>query len=65
MKSNYKACDIERPETNRITQDRVSGDDQAHTGGVSLLDQAKIDCEELGFAPKTEAFGNCVLKLMD
>ena len=65
VKSNYKACDIELPETNKITQDRVSGDDQAHTGGVSLLDQAKIDCEELGFAPKTEAFGNCVLKLMD
>lgn len=65
VKSNYKACGSELPETNKTTQDRVSGDDQAHTDGASPLDKAKIDCEELGFTPKTEAFGNCVLKLMD
>jgi hypothetical protein len=27
------------------------------------MDNAKRKCEELGFIPKTEAFGNCVLKL--
>ncbi len=30
---------------------------------TSEMDNAKKKCEELGFAPKTEAFGNCVLKL--
>jgi hypothetical protein len=30
---------------------------------TSEMDNAKRKCEELGFSPKTEAFGNCVLKL--
>jgi len=31
----------------------------------SELDKHKEFCEEIGFTPKTEGFGNCVLKLMD
>jgi hypothetical protein len=30
---------------------------------TSNLDNAKRKCEELGFRPNTESFGNCVLKL--
>jgi len=29
------------------------------------LDKHKKFCEEIGFTPKTEGFGDCVLKLMD
>jgi hypothetical protein len=29
------------------------------------MDAAKAECEGLGFKPKTEAFGNCVLKLTE
>ena len=31
----------------------------------SELDKHKEFCEEIGFTPKTEGFGDCVLKLMD
>ena len=31
----------------------------------SKLDKHKDTCKEIGFTPKTESFGNCVLKLMD
>ena len=31
----------------------------------SKLDKHKDFCKEIGFTPKTESFGNCVLKLMD
>ena len=31
----------------------------------SKLDEHKDTCKEIGFIPKTESFGNCVLKLMD
>jgi hypothetical protein len=30
---------------------------------TSNLDNAKRKCEELGFSPNTESYGNCVLKL--
>ena len=30
----------------------------------SELDKYKKFCEEIGFTPKTEGFGNCVLELM-
>ena len=29
------------------------------------LEKFKKECEELGFKPKTEKFGECVLKLLD
>jgi len=29
------------------------------------LEKFKKQCEELGFKPKTEKFGECVLKLME
>jgi hypothetical protein len=29
------------------------------------LEQAKAECESIGFRPSTEAFGNCVLKLTE
>ena len=31
----------------------------------SKLDKHKDTCKEIGFTPKTEKFGDCVLKLMD
>ena len=31
----------------------------------SKLDKHKDTCKDIGFTPKTESFGNCVLKLMD
>jgi len=31
----------------------------------SKTDSFKIFCEDLGFKPKTEGFGNCILKLME
>ena len=31
----------------------------------SGLDKHKEVCEEIGFKPKTEGFGNCVLRLME
>ena len=31
----------------------------------SKLDKYKSTCEELGFTPGTEKFGDCVIKLMD
>ena len=31
----------------------------------SKLDEHKDTCKEIGFIPKTEKFGDCVLKLMD
>jgi len=33
------------------------------TQNINLLDDAKKDCEQIGFIPKTEKFGECVLKL--
>jgi len=30
----------------------------------SKIDKHKEFCEEIGFIPKTEGFGNCVLELM-
>ena len=32
---------------------------------LSKLDKYKSTCEELGFTPGTEKFGDCVMKLMD
>lgn len=32
---------------------------------TQLLSKAKVACEDIGFTPKTEAFGNCVLRLLD
>ena len=31
----------------------------------SKLDKYKSTCEEIGFTPGTEKFGDCVMKLMD
>lgn len=57
---------------NRDTVPRLI-DETTSNGGSEIapenksvtLDAAKADCEELGFKPKTEAFGNCVLKLTE
>ena len=36
-----------------------------YTQKKNKIDKHKDFCEEIGFTPKTEGFGNCVLKLMD
>ena len=36
-----------------------------NSNSYSNLDQYKSTCEELGFTPSTEKFGDCVMKLMD
>ena len=41
-----------------INQEGIFKDDKF------LVDKHKEFCEEIGFAPKTEGFGNCVLELM-
>ena len=35
-----------------------------YTQKKSKVDKHKEFCEEIGFTPKTEGFGNCVLELM-
>lgn len=65
VENNSEACSGDFQKNEKSVRKEGPIDDQAHTGGVSPLDKAKIDCEEIGFTPKTEAFGNCVLKLMD
>ena len=30
-----------------------------------LINQAKKDCEDIGFTPRTDNFGDCVMRLMD
>ena len=64
VKNNYKACFGEF-RNEKFLRDGPAVGEQSEASDVSLLEKAKIDCEELGFTPKTESFGNCVLKLMD
>lgn len=67
----YEKSEAEK-RNNRDTVPRVI-DETTSNGGSEIapenksvtLDAAKADCEELGFKPKTEAFGNCVLKLTE
>ena len=63
-KNNYKACFGEF-RNEKVLRDETAVGEQSEASELSLLEKAKIDCEELGFTPKTESFGNCVLKLMD
>ena len=64
IKNNYEACaDAIAIETR--SNGGSAGGEQLQTSGDARIEKAKIDCEELGFTPKTESFGNCVLKLMD
>ena len=32
---------------------------------LAPIEKAKAECEELGFTPKTEAYGDCVLRLLE
>ena len=49
-----------------INQEGIFKDDVfLYTQKKSKVDKHKEFCEEIGFTPKTEGFGNCVLKLMD
>jgi len=41
------------------------GTKQTPASETVTMDAAKAECEGLGFKPKTEAFGNCVLKLTE
>ena len=58
-------------EDGSITQEGIFKDDEflyAETREKkesSKLDKYKSTCEELGFTPGTEKFGDCVMKLMD
>ena len=49
-----------------ISQEGIFKDDVfQYAQKKSKLDKHKDTCKEIGFTPKTESFGNCVLKLMD
>ena len=49
-----------------INQEGIFKDDVfQYAQKKSKLDEYKDFCKEIGFTPKTESFGNCVLKLMD
>ena len=54
-----------------ITQEGIFKDDEflhaktSEKKEPSKLDKYKSTCEELGFTPGTEKFGDCVMKLMD
>ena len=45
----------------------IRGNEPPPTSSSSMtsMDKAKSQCEELGFEPKTEKFGDCVLRLME
>ena len=48
-----------------INQEGIFKDDVfQYTQKKSKIDKHKEFCEEIGFTPKTEGFGNCVLELM-
>ena len=48
-----------------INQEGIFKDDKfLYTQKKSKVDKHKDFCEEIGFTPKTEDFGNCVLELM-
>ena len=32
---------------------------------LAPIEKAKAECEELGFTPRTEAYGDCVLRLLE
>ena len=49
-----------------VDQEGIFKDDEfQYAQKKSKLDKHKDTCKEIGFTPKTESFGNCVLKLMD
>jgi len=49
-----------------INQEGIFKDDVfQYAQKKSKLNKHKEFCEEIGFTPKTEGFGNCVLKLME
>jgi len=49
----------------RINQEGIFKDDKfQYAQKKSKVDKHKEFCEEIGFTPKTEGFGNCVLELM-
>ena len=58
-KSKGLSCGIDDPNYYSTKTINSSGDYN------SSLSNAKKECEELGFTPKTEKFGDCVLKMMD
>ena len=63
-KNKYKGCAGELP-NEVVTQDQGVVNDIQAMPEPTHLEKSKAECEELGFTPKTESFGNCVLKLME
>jgi hypothetical protein len=50
---------------NGMVKEGIFKDDKfLYTQKKSKVDKHKEFCEEIGFTPKTEGFGNCVLELM-
>ena len=48
-----------------MNQDELERAETKEKKEISKLDKYKSNCEELGFLPGTEKFGDCVMKLMD
>ncbi len=48
-----------------VQYDSQSSTENLHNASSSALEKAKFECQSLGFKQGTEAFGNCVLKLIE
>ena len=64
IKNNHKGC-VGEQLNEPATQHQGVVSDVQEIPERTPLEKSKAECEELGFTPKTEPFGNCVLKLMD
>ena len=64
IKNNHKGCVGQQP-NKAVTQPQGDVRDIQEIPEPNRLEKSKAECEELGFTPKTEAFGNCVLKLIE
>ena len=64
IKNNHNGCVGEQLNESATQHQGVVSDVQ-EIPERTPLEKSKAECEELGFTPKTEPFGNCVLKLMD
>ena len=64
IKNNHKSCVGQRL-NEAVTEPQGEVSDVEAIGGQMSLEESKAECEELGFTPKTESFGNCVLKLFE
>jgi len=48
-----------------VYADRNEGDLPTSTSDSASMDEAESNCEELGFTPGTEKYGDCILRLME